>query len=191
MDQPGDTRGFIGLSLSRAWVDTVALHWVRTVMAVATSVVAAIILFIATGNPSSWLAVLAAPIVLALTYIVFLILNLFGWNRQWLSRWSVEAAGPRLVLYLKPKDPTVKWQGPNYDCWVRPPNGRVPRHQDVGRSMRGQFWAMYPDDFGEAPPLASGTYRVTWLEEIRPGKWREILRHRVDVTLPAPGMNGH
>jgi hypothetical protein len=115
-------------------------------------------------------------------------LNLFGWNRIWTSRWSLEPSdrGPRLMLYLQPKDPTIRWEGPEIDCRVRRPSGQVSRHQGQGRSFRGQYWVMYPDDFEAGLPLTSGTYRVTWLEKTRTGKWREVLLHRAKVALPAP-----
>jgi len=183
-------RGFLRSSLGRAWRDTIELHWVRTEMTVATSVVAALILFLATGNHASWLAVFAAPIVLALTYLVFLTLNLCGWNRLWTSRWSVAPAstdvGPRLMLDLQPKDRAMRWDSPDIDCRVRCPHGRPSQHHAGGREARGKYWTMYPDLFEGAPPLTTGTYRVIWLEETRPGKRREVLTHRARVALPAP-----
>ncbi len=185
------TVGFFRSSFGRALRDTMDLQWVtRTVVTVATSSVTALFVLFATGNGSSWWAVLAAPIVLSLIYVAFLTLNLCGWNRLWTSRWSVVPAstdvGPRLMLDLQPKDRAMRWESPNIECRVRRPHGRPSQHHADGRPARGKYWTQYPDLFEAAPPLTTGRYRVTWLEEIRPGKWREVLTHRAAVAVPAP-----
>jgi hypothetical protein len=158
-------------------------------MTVANSVVAAFIVFIATGNPSSWWVVLAGPAVLVLTYVVIFAANVLGWNRLWLSDWSVEPAapghGPRLVVWLRPKDQALRRGGRDNDCLVRVPSGERFRHRPYRRVHAGQAWAMYPDDFEGAPPITAGPHTVTWLEEIRTGTWREVLAHRAKVALPA------
>jgi hypothetical protein len=61
-------------------------------MTVATAVVAALILLIATQNPASLWAVAASPIVLLFTAVGLFIANLFGWNRLWTSEWQPEPA---------------------------------------------------------------------------------------------------
>jgi hypothetical protein len=190
MEQRGDERCFLRQSLARGWFDVIALHRIRTVMTVANSVVAALIVFIATGKPSSWWIVLASPAVLVLTYVVILAANLLGWNRLWRSAWSVDPAadghGPRLNVWLRPKDRTVKLGGPDVVCWVRAPcKKRFKNGHHKPRAVAGQSWAMYPDDFEDAPPLAAGTHTMTWREEIRTGAWREVLSYRAKVVLPA------
>lgn len=151
-------------------------------MTVAVAVVAALIALIATRSYSSWWAVLAAPIVLVPTYVFMFILNLVGWNRRWASSSSVLPDGIHLQVHLEPKDPTVKFSGPEVDCWVRSPSGETFKLQSPGAlANRGQYWAQYPEQFDQAPSLTPGKYEVTWVEETGPGKWREILTTRVTV----------
>jgi hypothetical protein len=178
----GNARWFVRPSLARAVPDTVTYHWLRTVMAVATAVVAAWIAFLATGNRAAWWAVLASLPVFAGAYLVLFLMNLGGWNRRWTASWSlVSAGGLHLMLRLEPKDPTVKFSGPEVSCWVRSPSGETFKNRTPSASGQGQHYAQYPELFDQAPPLTPGRYRVTWVEETRPGKWREILTHRVTV----------
>jgi len=175
-----DARGFVRPSLWRALSDTVTYHWLRTVMAVATAVVAALIAFIVTGSHASWFAVFAAPAVLVPTYLIMFFLNLGGWNRRWKTSALVHPDGLHLSLQLEPKDGIVRFSGPEVDCSVRSPTGETFRHVSPGaHSIKGKYFAQYPEQFAQAPPLTPGRYRVTWVEETSPGKWREILTHRV------------
>ena len=107
------------------------------------------------------------------------------------ARSSQVANWARLNLRLLPKDRTVKHGGPLVDCWVRAPGGETFKHRPLsGRSYRGEYDGLYPEDFDGAPLLTSGKYRVIWLEEAKPEKWREILTHRLTVTdamLHQPG----
>jgi hypothetical protein len=152
-------------------------------MTIAVAVVAALIALIATHSHASWWAVLAAPIVLVPTYLFMLILNLVGWNRRWTASSSLLPDGMHLQLHLEPKDPTVRYSGPEVDCWVRTLSGETFKHHSPGaRSYKGQYYAQYPELFDQAPPLTPGKYKVTWVEETGPGKWREILTTRVTVS---------
>lgn len=156
-------------------------------MTLATAITAALILFIATGNPVSWLAVLASPVVLLATGLVMFVANLSGWNRLWTAEWQPEAAtadhGPRVQLNLRPKNWTRAYgNNPGVESRVRRPGGQVSRHNAFGaRAIHGFWWALYPDDFTDPEPLTAGTYTVTWLEEARPDRWREVITHRVTL----------
>jgi len=160
-------------------------------MAVATAVVAAWIALLATGEWAAWWAVLASLPVFAGAYLVLFLMNLGGWNRRWKSKWRPDPSVARLNLRLLPKDRTVKHGGPVVDCWVRTPGGNTFKHRPYsGRSYRGEYDALYPEQFDGPPALTTGRYRVTWLEEAKSGKWREILTHRLTVTdamLHRPG----
>ena len=117
-------------------------------------------------------------------------MNLWGWNRRWMSRWQLDSSQTRLMLHFEPRDRTVKHGAPDVDCWVRSPDGSTAKHRPGGRSFRGQYDAVYPDDFDNAAPLTLGRYRVTWIEQAGPREWREVLTHRLSVTdgmLPMPG----
>jgi hypothetical protein len=163
-------------------LDTFTLHWLRTVMTVATAVVAAWIALIATHSHASWWAVLAAPVVLVPTYLFMLILNLVGWNRRWTASSSVLSNRTHLQLHLEPKDPTVRYSFPEVDCRVRISSGEAFSHRSPGvQPHKGRYYAQYPQLFDQAPPLAPGKHKVTWVEEKRPGKWREIVTARVTV----------
>jgi hypothetical protein len=160
-------------------------------MTVATAVVAALILLIATQNPASLWAVAASPIVLLFTAVGLFIANLLGWNRLWTSEWQPEPAtadhGARLQLNLRPKNWTRAYgNNPAVESRVRRPGGQVSRHNAFGaRAIHGFWWALYPDDFTDPEPLTAGTYTVTWLEEARPDGWREVITHRVTLdSLP-------
>ena len=95
-------RELAGPSVRRALQDTIIFHWLRTAMAVLTAVVAAAIAFIVTGNPATWLAVLAAPIALVLAFAVLLGLNLAGWSRRWKATWWLDPTGERFCLRCRP-----------------------------------------------------------------------------------------
>jgi hypothetical protein len=161
-------------------------------MTLATAVVAAAIVYVVTGNRDAWLGVVAGPIVLLGAYLVLSLMNLGGWNRRWKAAWAPIPEGGRLTLRLWPKDRTVRYQAPDLDCWVRSPSGTVAKHRPGGRTLRGQYYAVYPEQFEPAEPVTRGRYRVTWVEETGPqsGQWREILTHRLTVTdamLRKPG----
>ena len=177
-----DQAWFLLPSLRRALSDTVTYHWLRTVMTIAVAVVAAFIASITTHSHSAWWAVLAAPIVLVPTYLVMFSLNFGGWNRRWMSDSKVQSDGMQLQLHLEPRDRTVKFGGPEVDCWVHSPGGETFRHLSPGaQSIRGQYYAHYPVQFPQAPPLAPGMYKVIWVEQTPRGRWREIVTNRVTV----------
>jgi hypothetical protein len=180
--------GFLRPSLSRAGRDTAHLLASRLLVGAALGLITTFVAFVVTGNPAAWLALLSYPVFVFLAYLGLLVANWVGWNRVWRFEQTIAAGGSsgyQLNLWLRPKTRVVEYWTPDVDCRVYPPGGS-PYTVAQGRFHRGSFWISYPDLFATAPPVVAGQYKIEWLVERRPGKWREIATHRMKVDIPPP-----
>jgi len=152
-------------------------------MTVMNGLVAAAIVFVATGgNALSWLVVLAAPAVLLLTLCFTFLWNLAtGWNRLWWAEWAIAGDnGEFLNLWFWPKNRIFVFSRPAIDTRVRSPDGAWHLFAADTHSLGGKYYATYPVQFNGSP-VVPGTYTVVWLEETTGSGWKEVLSHRVKV----------
>jgi hypothetical protein len=161
----------------------------RLLVGAALGIITTVVAFVVTGNPAAWLALLSYPLFALLAWLGLLIANWLGWNRVWLFE-PIVSDGPdhQINLWLRPKNRTVEYWTPDVDCRVYPPGG-LPCVTTHARFTRGSFWTSYPNLFADAPPVVAGQYKIEWVEEHRPGEWREVLTHRITVKTPLPTVS--
>jgi len=161
--------------------------------------IALVIAGVATGRLVALWTIAAYPVLMAATYLSYLVRRLRGWNRLWRPDARPVPLADRqvLTLALMSKQPPALLLGIWFEiaCIVRDPLGAEyeASAKDV-QLNRGVFYCQYPDMFGKVPALMPGRYEVTWREEkpVGSGRWHLLDRSGVDVPAwaPAPQVSG-
>jgi hypothetical protein len=190
-------RRHLSASIRLALTDTREVQVARVMTGLLVNATALIIAAVATGRLVALWTIVAYPVLMAATYLSYLVRRLRGWNRLWRPEARPVSPADRQVLPLAliSNQPPALLLGRWFEvaCVVRDPLGAEYETKDV-QLNRGRFSCQYPDMFGKVPALRQARYEVTWREEkpVGSGRWHLMDRSSVHVPAwaPAPKVSG-
>jgi hypothetical protein len=171
-----------------AWQDVWQVGAPRVATGLAVNAIAVVLALILTKQLIALWAIAAAPIYVFLTWCVFAIRRMRGWNRLWKSECSIAriATGPQINLAIQTMRPADLLSGKSIEleCLVRDPSGQETKDSSMTGFYKTRVYASYPGQFAGAPQMVPGTYLLIWREQNPPetGKWRIIDLDRVTLS---------
>lgn len=156
----------------------------------ATTVVAAIVaaalarLLTGSNLEAAGLGLATLAVTYGVFFLVYLVLNLTGWNR--LLAPNCRRLAPNAILFGVFPPNLDRWKAVPREgmaCEVRDPHGQVSRAEHLGHTTNPTEAFTYPREFGlpvDAAP--SGTYRAIWRKRTKRGKWQELFRYDAEIS---------
>jgi hypothetical protein len=178
--------------LSRAWQDTLAVAGARVAWGALSTGLAVLIIWTITRQTGAVWGLLSFPATFVVIDAFFLIRNAFGWNGMWTPVLGYNGGeGPLFGLRPRPRA-TNQVFGHRFVCEIETPSGWRGRVEfgvlgtaSIRDIVGGFRFPGYLKDAPKGRPV-SGIYKMTWLEETKPARFRLLLRHQAYVDMDNP-----